>query len=91
MRIIRRIYENQNNKKIVDSNEREFKISDDIFFKLMRNDKVYDCFGIITDINEEEFSINNVMIDKMNVLDKLTIKYAEVKEGILEHTASGWG
>lgn len=78
-------------KVISDNNERKFKISDDIYFKLLRNDKIYDCFGVITDINEEEFSINNVMIDKMNVSDKLTIKYDEVKEGILEHTDSGWG
>ncbi len=54
-------------------------------FSLDRNDKIYYCFGTITCIEENMFKIDNVQIDNMNVLDELSIKYSEVKDGILRH------
>lgn len=75
--------------KTIISNRKEFKIKDDVHFYLLRNGKEYNCFGIITEIKEKEFQINNVQIDSMNVSDKLTIKYTEVKDGILNYTDNG--
>ena len=34
--------------------------------------------------------INNVQIDKMNVSDTLTIKFSEVKDGIIHLTDNNW-
>lgn len=70
--------------KIIISDEgKEFKINDDIHFYLNRENKIYDCFGVVIDINENDFIINKVQIDKMNVSDLLTIRYSEVKDGII--------
>ena len=76
--------------KTITSDNKEFKIGDDIYFHLMRNDKIYDCFGVITNINEDTFEIDNVQLDKMNVSDKLTIKYSEIKDGMLHFTDNSW-
>ena len=37
-----------------------------------------------------DFKINNVQIDKMNVSDTLTIKFSEVKDGIIHLTDNNW-
>lgn len=76
--------------KTIISDNKEFKIRNDIHFHLLRNNKDYDCFGIITDIKENEFKICNVQIDGMNLIDELTIKYTEVKDGILHYTDDSW-
>lgn len=73
-------------KTIIDDNGSNFKIGDDVCFILNRNNKAYNCFGVIKDINETEFCIKNVQIDKMNVLDMLKIKYSEVEKGIFHLT-----
>ena len=77
-------------KTIITNENQEFKINDDIHFYLNRNDKIYDCFGVITDIDDESFEICEVQIDKMNVSDPLIIKYSEVKDGVLHHTGNNW-
>lgn len=76
--------------KTIISNGKEFKIKDDVHFYLLRNGKEYNCFGVITEIKEDKFQIDNVQIDTMNVSDELTIKYTEVKDGILKHAGNGW-
>ena len=76
--------------KTIISGEKEFKIGNDIHFYLNRNDKTYDCFGVITDIKEDVFQINNVQLDKMNVTDELIIKYSEVRDGVLHFTDNSW-
>lgn len=76
--------------KTIISDGKAFKIGNDIHFYLMRNDKTYDCFGIITEIKEDVFQIDSVQLDKMNVSDELTIKYSEVKDGILHFTDKSW-
>ena len=78
-------------KTLISDEDREFKIGDDIYFEYCKNGiKTYDCFGVITDIKEETFKINNVQIDKMNVSDSLTIKYSEVANGSICHTDNSW-
>lgn len=78
-------------KTLISDENKEFKIGNDIhFYYCKNNSKTYDCFGIITDIEEESFKINNVQIDKMNVSDTLTIKYSEVKDGIIHNTDNSW-
>lgn len=73
--------------KILLSNEgNEFKVNNDICFKLLRNEKEYECFGIIHDIQNDMFLIRNVQIDKMNISDTLSIKFEEVKDGIIRRT-----
>lgn len=76
--------------KTIISGDKEFKIGNDIHFYLNRNDKTYDCFGVITDIKEDVFQINKVQLDKMNVSDELIIKYSEVRDGVLHFTDIGW-
>lgn len=76
--------------KTIISEDKEFKIGNDIHFYLNRNDKTYDCFGVITDIKEDVFQINKVQLDKMNVSDELIIKYSEVRDGVLHFTDNGW-
>ena len=76
--------------KTIISEDKEFKIGNDIHFYLNRNDKTYDCFGVITDIEEDVFQINKVQLDKMNVSDELIIKYSEVKGGVLHFTDTGY-
>lgn len=76
--------------KTIISGDKEFKIGNDIHFYLNRNDKTYDCFGVITDIKEDVFQINKVQLDKMNVSDELIIKYSEVMDGVLHFTDIGW-
>lgn len=76
--------------KTIISDGREYKIGNDIHFYLVRNDKTYDCFGVITEIEEHVFKINNVQIDKMNISNELTIKYSEVKNGSICLTDNGW-
>lgn len=76
---------------IISDENKEFEIGDDIHFDYCKNNtKTYDCFGIITEIEEELFKIDNVQIDKMNVSDELTIKYSEVKNGIIHNTDDSW-
>lgn len=77
-------------KTLISNDNKEFKVGNDIHFFLNRNNKIYDCFGIITVIKEDVFEINNVQIDKMNISDELTIKYLEVKDGIIHHTDNNW-
>ena len=77
-------------KKLVSSEGKDFKIGNDIHFFLLRNEKRYDCFGIIKDIEEDSFTITNVQIDKMNVSDTLIIKYEEVENGIIHTTDNGY-
>ena len=77
-------------KTIISDENKKFKIGDDIHFYLNRNNKTYDCFGIITEIKEDSFEINNVQLDKMNVSDTLTIKYDEVKDGVFHFTDTGY-
>lgn len=76
--------------KTIINGDKEFKIGNDIHFYLNRNDKTYDCFGVITDIKEDVFQINKVQLDKMNVSDELIIKYSEVRDGVLHFTDNSW-
>lgn len=69
-------------KTIIDNNDKEYKIGDDVIFELLRNDKCYKCYGVITDITEKEFTITSAEIDDMCLSEKLTIRYKEVKDGI---------
>ena len=77
-------------KLIEDNKGKEFKIGNDIHFLLNRNDKTYDCFGVIVDIYEKGFEINKVQIDKMNVSDNLIIKFEEVNNGEINLTDNSW-
>ena len=77
-------------KRLTSSNGKTYKKNDDIHFILCRNKKEYDCFGVIKDIRENEFDIVKVQIDCMHVSDKLTIKYEEVKDGIIHMTDNSW-
>lgn len=77
-------------KQIADNSNKTFKVGDDIHFTLIRNNKFYSCFGIIKDIKEEGFVIENVEVDKMRVSDSLYIKYSEVKDGALSITDNGY-
>lgn len=71
-------------RTIIDNDGVEFKIGNDVGFELLRNDKDYKCVGVITYIAEDVFVIKDVLIDKMPLAEKLTIKYGEVKDGILK-------
>ena len=73
-------------KTIITDENREFKIGDDVCFGLKRNNKTYECFGVITDIHDDSFDVRKVQVDKMNVSDTLNIRYSEVKDGILHYT-----
>lgn len=77
-------------KQILSDNGKEFKIGDDVHFYLNRNNKTYDCFGVIQNIINDGFEIFKVQIDKMNVSDNLTIKFSEVKDGIINLTDNSW-
>lgn len=77
-------------KTLISNEGKEFKVGSDIHFYLERNNKTYDCFGIIADIKEDVFKIDSVQVDKMNVSDKLIIGFAEVKDGIIHHTDNNW-
>lgn len=77
-------------KSIVSSDNKEFEIKDDINFILCRNNKEYECFGIIVDIYENSFKIEDVEIDEMNLAYCLTVEFDEVKDGIIKRTYNGW-
>ena len=78
-------------KTLISDENKEFKIGNDIhFYYCKNNSKTYDFFGIITEIEKESFKINNVQIDKMNVSDTLTIKFSEVKDGIIHLADNNW-
>ena len=77
-------------KKLVSSEGKDFKIGNDIHFFLLRNEKRYDCFGVIKDIGENSFTITDVQIDKMNVSDALDIKFEEVENGVIHTTDNGY-
>lgn len=77
-------------KTIIDNNGSKFKIGDDIHFVLNRNDKTYSCFGVIKDINDDSFLIENIEMDKMIISGTLEIRYAEVESGVLSITDCGW-
>lgn len=77
-------------KTIVTNEGEEFGLKSDVHFNLCRNDKTYDCFGVITDIGEQDFKITKVQLDKMNLSDDLTVKYSEVKDGILHYANNCW-
>ena len=77
-------------KKLVSSEGKDFKIGNDIHFFLLRNEKRYDCFGVIKDIGENSFTITDVQIDKMNVSDTLDIKCEEVENGVIHTTDNGY-
>lgn len=77
-------------KKLVSSEGKDFKIGNDIHFFLLRNEKKYDCFGVIKDIGENSFTITDVQIDKMNVSDTLDIKCEEVENGVIHITDNGY-
>ena len=77
-------------KKLVSSEGKDFKIGNDIHFFLLRNEKKYDCFGVIKDIGENSFTITDVQIDKMNVSDTLIIKCEEVENGVIHTTDNGY-
>lgn len=77
-------------KKLVSSEGKDFKIGNDIHFFLLRNEKRYDCFGVIKDIGEDSFTITKVQIDKMNVSDTLVIKCEEVENGVIHITDNGY-
>ena len=77
-------------KTIISNENKEFRIGNDIHFYLNRNNKTYDCFGVITEIKEDAFEIDKVEIDKMKLSDKLTIQYTEVKDGNLHFTDNNW-
>ena len=74
-------------RTIIANDGNEFKIGNDVGFELLRNGKCYECVGVITDITEKSFTITNVLIDKMPLAQKLTIKYEEVEDGILQRVS----
>lgn len=77
-------------KKIVhSSNKRMYTVGDDVDFILCRNSKRYNCFGIITDICDEAFTIKSVYIDQMKLEGELDVFYEEIKDGILEACVKG--
>lgn len=76
-------------KEIV-SGGRTFSIGSSINFTLIRNEKHYNCFGVIGDISEESFTLKKVVIDDMNVSDVLTIHFYEVKDGDISSANLGW-
>lgn len=77
-------------KTITTNENKEFKIGNDIHFYLNRNNKTYDCFGVIKEIEEDTFCIERVELDNMRIADVLTIKYEEVKDGIIHLTDNGY-
>ena len=77
-------------KKIIDSEDHEFRTGEDIGFKLNRHNKQYNCNGIIKDITEDGFKITNVVIDSMHVSDELTIDFNEVENGVLNLVSDSW-
>lgn len=72
-------------KSIISNNGEEFKLRHDVGFCLCRNDKEYNCFGIIKKIEEDIFIIDKVEIDGMHMFGTLEVKYSEVKDGNLHH------
>ena len=74
-------------RTIIDNHGNEYKIDNDVVFELLRNDKCYTCVGVISRIGEEVFTIRNVLIDQMPVAATLTIKYEEVKDGVLKRVS----
>lgn len=77
-------------KSIVSSDNKEFEIKDDINFILCRNNKEYKCFGVIVDIYENSFKIEDVVIDGMNLSQYLTVEFDEVKDSIIKRSDNGW-
>lgn len=67
-------------KKIV-SNNKEFEIGDDVYFKLQRNGKIYRMTGKISGIDDDRFCIDNVRLDGMRMSDTLFVKFTEVQDG----------
>lgn len=76
-------------KKLITDENKVFKKGDDVCFNLNRNKKEYQCFGVISDIMDNSFVIKKVQIDGMDIVGKLTIKYSEVKDGVLHLTDNG--
>ena len=71
-------------KKIIhSSNGRKYEVGWAVGFTLCRNAKRYNCFGIITNISDDGFTIKDVYIDQMKLDGELDIFYGEVKDGDL--------
>lgn len=70
-------------KKIV-SNNKEFEIGDDVYFKLQRNGKIYHMTGKISGIDDDGFCINNIHLDGMRLYDELFVKFTEVQDGVMD-------
>lgn len=77
-------------KKLLSSENKEFKIGSDIHFTLCRNAKEYSCFGVIKEIEDRWLEITKVEIDKMRLRDELNVGFDEVKDGIIHFTDNGW-
>lgn len=75
--------------KIV-SNNKEFEIGDDVYFKLQRNGKLYHINGKIVSIYDDGFCINNVRLDDMRMSDALFVKFGEVQDGAIQEGAINW-
>lgn len=77
-------------KKLKSDNGVEFSFNSNICFNLCRNNKKYECVGVITEISEEYFLIRDVEIDGMRLYDDLSIKYSEVENGQIACCDDGW-
>ena len=67
-------------RKIV-SNNKEFEIGDDVYFKLQRNGTIYHMTGKISGIDDDGFCINHIRLDGMCMSDALFVKFTEVQDG----------
>lgn len=72
--------------KTIISQGKEFEINSRVKFVLLKNEKKYDCAGIITGIHEDKFVVCHALIDGFHVWDTLVLKYDEVEDGILYPT-----
>lgn len=75
-------------RKIV-SNNKEFKICDNTYFKWNQNGKTYEVTGNIKGIDDDGFCIDNVKLDGMNMYDALFVKFTDVQDGVLTHPFNG--
>ena len=71
----------KNTKTIIDSTGHEWSTGRDVCFTLLRDGRRSTCFGVITEINDEDFTITDIELNKVRIKGTLTIKYKEVAGG----------